>query len=103
MTEPCVTHGVDTLYDNNIKLGKRGEQRVFSGPEGVCQGTSADHARRVEKAVQTADDLFLGWSVELSYTGPRYLFLGWSAELSYTGPRYLFLGWSAELSYIHTD
>ena len=55
VTEPCVTHGVDTLYNNDIILGKRGEQRVFSGPEGVCQGTSADHARRVEKAVQTAD------------------------------------------------
>ena len=46
--------------------------------------------------------LFLGWSAELSYTGPRYLFLGWSAELSYTSPRYLFFGWSAELSYIRT-
>ena len=43
--------------------------------------------------------LFLGWSAELCYTGPRYLLLGWSAELCYTGPRYLFLGWSTELCY----
>ena len=51
-----------------------------------------------------ATDLFIGWSAELCYAGPRYLFLGWSAELCYTGPRYLFLRafsriGSAELCY----